>query len=100
MNNFVPSPNPKGEREYTLRKRFENEWNALGVEGRRPFIARALEECKRDKADGEYVAGLIFIYAWTLFAESCDPAEAKRIANGPFVPMSEITAAVNEEWSF
>lgn len=90
---FQPEPNPKGEREYQLRKRFELEWDAMSPTDRRPFIDRALRECSRDHAvQCEFVTGVINQYAWTLFAESCDPAEAKAIQNAGWTTTAGVDA--------
>jgi hypothetical protein len=94
---YQPSPNPQGEREYNLRKRFEREWLELNHAERQTWIQQAITQCKAKQPLPPPMLDLIDTYAWTLFAESCDPAEAKAIANGPFKTTNEMQST---GWEF
>lgn len=83
-----------GDREYQLRSRFAGDWRKLAPKQKLSYIQRAFNECGMDSTGnhGEFVLGLIDTYAWTLFAEECDPDEAKAIRNAGWVTMENVNS--------
>jgi hypothetical protein len=72
-----------GELEYDLRQRFADEWRNLDRETRREWIDYAINEHGLTNNGDALSRLLVEDFAWTLFAEACDKAEAERIAMTP-----------------
>jgi hypothetical protein len=87
----------KGEREYKLRQKFKDEWESLEPTDRFGWFERACHECNRsvDAIDSDFVAGLVEVYAWTIFAEAMDPDEARKIANVGFHTAADLVGTAD-----